>query len=73
MGNVCSKLTISFVSSRETIQGAKAAQKRERNADKNAKGSTSQSKGNEAAKSIVCGVCKQPFVSYFRCSLRLHA
>lgn len=47
-------------------QGAKAAQKRERNADKNAaKGSKSQAKVNEAAKSIVCHTCKQPFVSLF--------
>ncbi|KAF9459483.1 At2g23090 like protein [Collybia nuda] len=43
-------------------QGAKAAQKRERNTDKASKGSKSQAKVNEAAKSIVCGVCKQPFL-----------
>jgi len=43
--------------------GAKAAQKRERNADKNAaKGSKSQAKVNEAAKSIVCATCKQTFL-----------
>ncbi|KAJ7431798.1 DUF1909-domain-containing protein, partial [Mycena galericulata] len=43
--------------------GAKAAQKRERNSDKNAaKGSKSQAKVNEAAKSIVCATCKQPFL-----------
>ncbi|KAF8078358.1 At2g23090-like protein [Lyophyllum atratum] len=42
--------------------GAKAAQKRERNVDKAAKGSKSQAKVNEAAKSIVCGDCKQPFL-----------
>ncbi|KIM84554.1 hypothetical protein PILCRDRAFT_818127 [Piloderma croceum F 1598] len=43
--------------------GAKAQQKRERNADKNAsKGSKSQAKVNEAAKSIVCQTCKQPFL-----------
>ncbi|KAJ7655047.1 hypothetical protein DFH06DRAFT_1201433, partial [Mycena polygramma] len=43
--------------------GAKAAQKRERNAEKGAaKGSKSQAKVNEAAKSIVCATCKQPFV-----------
>lgn len=47
-----------------SIQGAKAAQKRERNADKNGpKGSKSQAKVNEAAKSIVCHVCRQSFVS----------
>ncbi|KAJ7932629.1 At2g23090 like protein [Mycena leptocephala] len=43
--------------------GAKAAQKRERNAEKGAaKGSKSQAKVNEAAKSIVCGTCKQSFL-----------
>jgi hypothetical protein len=43
--------------------GAKAAQKRERNADKSAaKGSKSQAKVNEAAKSIVCATCKQAFL-----------
>ncbi|KAF8226072.1 DUF1909-domain-containing protein [Tricholoma matsutake] len=43
--------------------GAKAAQKRERNADKGAlKGSKSQAKVNEAAKSIICNVCKKPFL-----------
>ncbi|KJA25966.1 hypothetical protein HYPSUDRAFT_36813 [Hypholoma sublateritium FD-334 SS-4] len=43
--------------------GAKAQQKRERNADKaGAGGSKSQAKVNEAAKSIVCGTCKQPFL-----------
>ncbi|PPQ76177.1 hypothetical protein CVT26_009354 [Gymnopilus dilepis] len=43
--------------------GAKAAQKRERNAEKNAgKGGKSQAKVNEAAKSIVCAVCRQPFL-----------
>jgi len=42
--------------------GAKAAQKRERNADKASKGSKSQAKVNESAKSIVCGTCKQSFL-----------
>ncbi|THV05975.1 DUF1909-domain-containing protein [Dendrothele bispora CBS 962.96] len=43
--------------------GAKAQQKRERNAEKaGAKGGKSQSKVNEAAKSIVCSVCKQSFL-----------
>ncbi|KAJ8084275.1 hypothetical protein PM082_003043 [Marasmius tenuissimus] len=41
--------------------GAKAAQKRERNVEKGAKGGKSQSKSNEAAKSIVCATCKQAF------------
>ncbi|KAI0005476.1 At2g23090 like protein, partial [Russula compacta] len=41
--------------------GAKAKQTRERNAEKS-KGGKSQSKSNEKAKSIVCLVCKQPFL-----------
>lgn len=53
------------------IQGAKAAQKRERNADKSGKsGSKSQAKVNEAAKSIICSTCRHAFVSFVssRCS-----
>ncbi|KAG1828726.1 At2g23090 like protein [Suillus variegatus] len=43
--------------------GAKAAQKRERNAGKNAdKGPTSKTKVNEAAKNIVCQTCRQAFL-----------
>ncbi|KIY51394.1 DUF1909-domain-containing protein [Fistulina hepatica ATCC 64428] len=43
--------------------GAKAAQKRERNAHKNPpKGSQSQAKINQAAKSIVCQTCRHPFL-----------
>jgi len=43
--------------------GAKAQQKRERNADKSsAKGSKSQAKVNEAAKNIICQTCKQTFL-----------
>ncbi|KAF4622869.1 hypothetical protein D9613_001620 [Agrocybe pediades] len=44
--------------------GAKAAQKRERNADKAAaaKGGKSQAKVNEQAKSIICQVCRQSFL-----------
>ncbi|KAI0252611.1 At2g23090-like protein, partial [Lactifluus subvellereus] len=43
--------------------GAKAQQKRERNAEKNApKGAKSQAKSNEAAKNIICLVCKQSFL-----------
>ncbi|KAH9982237.1 At2g23090 like protein [Lactifluus volemus] len=43
--------------------GAKAQQKRERNGDKNAsKGAKSQSKSNEAAKNIICSICKQSFL-----------
>ena len=49
---------------RVLLQGAKAQQKRERNADKNApKGSKSQAKVNEAAKNIICVTCRQTFVS----------
>ncbi|KAF7306722.1 Duf1909-domain-containing protein [Mycena indigotica] len=55
--------------------GAKAAQKRERNADKNAaKGSKSQAKVNEAAKSIICATCKQTFLITTRApALEQHA
>jgi hypothetical protein len=43
--------------------GAKAAQKRERNAAKNAdKGPTSRTKVNEAAKNIICQTCRQAFL-----------
>ncbi|KZP32202.1 DUF1909-domain-containing protein [Athelia psychrophila] len=42
--------------------GAKAQQKRERNADKSAGGSKSQIKSNETAKTIVCATCKQGFL-----------
>ncbi|KIJ68727.1 hypothetical protein HYDPIDRAFT_24980 [Hydnomerulius pinastri MD-312] len=43
--------------------GAKAAQKRERNASKNGdKGPTSRNKVNEAAKNIVCQTCRQTFL-----------
>jgi hypothetical protein len=44
-------------------QGAKAAQKRERNTANSAKGGKSQLKSNEASKNIICQTCKQPFVS----------
>lgn len=54
-------------------QGAKAQQKRERNAPQNSqKGSKSQLKTNEASKNIVCQTCRQPFVSLF-CSEQLVA
>lgn len=46
--------------------GAKAAQKRERNADKNKKAAGSQLKQNEAAKTIVCVLCKQAFLGTMR-------
>ena len=46
--------------------GAKAAQKRERNADKLKKSAGSQLKQNEAAKTIVCTQCKQSFLGTMR-------
>jgi len=43
--------------------GAKAAQKRERNMKKDTKTEAhSQLKANEKALSIVCAICKQPFL-----------
>ncbi|KAF8139961.1 At2g23090 like protein [Boletus edulis] len=42
--------------------GAKAAQKRERNASKQDKGPTSRTKVNEAAKNIICSTCRQSFL-----------
>ena len=44
------------------LQGAKAQQKRERNAGKAQGPAKSQLKVNEAAKNIVCSVCRQTFV-----------
>lgn len=46
--------------------GAKSAQKRERNAKQNAKSAGSQLKTNEAAKTIVCDLCKQAFLGTMR-------
>jgi len=47
--------------------GAKAAQKRERNGAVSAKGGgKSQLKSNEASKNIVCQTCRQPFMSTTR-------
>lgn len=46
------------------IQGAKAAQKRERNDKKGSKDPKSQKKANEASKTIVCSTCRQAFVSF---------
>ena len=45
------------------LQGAKAQQKRERNAGKAANAAKSQTKTNQAAMNIVCTVCRQAFVS----------
>jgi len=47
------------------LQGAKAAQARARKAEKASKSAGSQLKTNEKAKSIICKVCRQPFVSFF--------
>lgn len=66
MGNVMSLYRPLTRYQADTIQGAKAQQKRERNADKNLpKGAKSQAKANEAAKNIICVICKQSFVSSF--------
>lgn len=46
--------------------GAKAAQKRERNATKNSKSAGSQLKSNEAAKTILCVQCKTSFLGTMR-------
>jgi hypothetical protein len=47
------------------VQGAKAQQKRQRKGEKDTeKGAKSQAKSNEKAKSIICSICKQPFVSF---------
>ncbi|PAV21808.1 hypothetical protein PNOK_0176500 [Pyrrhoderma noxium] len=47
--------------------GAKAAQKRERNAkESQSKGGKSQLKSNQASKTIVCKVCKNAFMSTTR-------
>ncbi|KAI1797670.1 At2g23090 like protein [Ganoderma leucocontextum] len=42
--------------------GAKAQQKRERNAGKAANAAKSQTKTNQAAMNIVCTVCRQTFL-----------
>ncbi|KAL1842540.1 hypothetical protein VTJ49DRAFT_5016 [Mycothermus thermophilus] len=47
-------------------QGAKAAQKRARNQQKNAPKAGSQLKSNAAAMTIICNVCKQTFLSTSR-------
>ncbi|KAL2125180.1 hypothetical protein VTJ04DRAFT_1545 [Mycothermus thermophilus] len=46
--------------------GAKAAQKRARNAEKNVKKAGSQLKSNAAAMNIICNICKQTFLSTSR-------
>jgi len=42
--------------------GAKAQQKRERNSKTAGGGGKSQLKSNDAAKSIICGTCRQTFL-----------
>ncbi len=65
MGNACLYRLLTLHQA-NSLQGAKAQQKRERNAEKNApKGAKSQAKSNEAAKNIVCAICRQSFVSSF--------
>jgi hypothetical protein len=67
MGNVISISRFLSRHQADALQGAKAQQKRERNADKNGpKGAKSQFKSNEAAKSIICAICRQDFVSSFQ-------
>ncbi|GAA5891070.1 hypothetical protein JCM5296_007367 [Sporobolomyces johnsonii] len=46
--------------------GAKAAQKREKNAANQKKGPTSQLAANAKAMTLVCTVCKSPFMSTSR-------
>jgi len=54
--------------------GAKAQQKRERNAKDASTGGKSQLKSNAAAKSIICKTCKQDFqVTTKRPALEEHA
>ncbi|KAH9947652.1 DUF1909-domain-containing protein [Amylocystis lapponica] len=54
--------------------GAKAAQKRERNAAKAGGTAKSQAKSNEAAMNIICATCKQTFFSTTRApALEEHA
>jgi hypothetical protein len=48
------------------IQGAKAASKRERNAEKGPKAAKSQLKVNEQAKDIQCNICKNTFLKTTR-------
>ncbi|MCJ1448210.1 MAG: hypothetical protein MMC23_008724 [Stictis urceolatum] len=54
--------------------GARAQQKRERNAKDTKKGDTSQLKSNAAAKTIICKICRQDFqVTVKRPQLEAHA
>jgi len=54
-------IAILYILGLDMGNGAKAQQKRERNAEKKS-GPKSQMKINEAAKTIVCQTCKQPFL-----------
>lgn len=63
MGNVSARVCMSdLLSSLDASQGAKAQQKRERNAAKAGATAKSQNKVNEAAKNIICVTCRQTFV-----------
>jgi len=54
--------------------GAKAQQKRERNAQAGAKSKASQLKVNQEALSVLCDICKQPFMGTVRApALEAHA
>ncbi|KLO20435.1 DUF1909-domain-containing protein [Schizopora paradoxa] len=54
--------------------GAKAQQRRERGGKDAGKGGKSQLKVNEASKSIVCGTCRQSFMTTARApALTAHA
>ena len=72
MGNVCHirgsthvLWTIVLIQPFSFSQGAKAQQKRERNAAKAGATAKSQIKTNQAAMNIVCQTCKQAFVRSF--------
>jgi hypothetical protein len=66
MGNVRHCFSVFYASPGANCpQGNKAQQKRQRNGEKDTeKGAKSQAKSNEKAKSIICSICKQPFVSF---------
>ena len=67
MGNVRAETCLDHARDRSDLraclQGAKAQQKRERNAAKQGATAKSQIKVNEAAKNIICQTCRQTFVS----------
>jgi 4F5 protein related disordered region len=65
-GSLLPKSLVFTVSVMGGGNGAKAAQKRERNAAKNSKSAGSQLKSNEAAKTILCVQCKTSFLGTMR-------